>query len=866
MITSKKFFLIIYKCIYYSNEDYCDIKSIDNSHNMNSDIKLYNYSWKELYGIMNRIKGIWGLNNYNHELLSEINQLNKILYSNLFQSNNMTDLRPKNSVLKNEINSLFQNTLFDFLYEEQDLYDHYDKKFNNHNYTPRNINLPFKSFIIYFKNIYLDINSNQTKLDYLKKIRWYIFPKEKKTINFKKDLFKSSIMMMDIEDDDNNNYDDNDIYNDNDNDNDNNNIININPLNNDTKENEVDYIEEKDEKIMNNDYIDNLLKNEDNPLLFILKILYLSISSFCKETINYLLTTFNDDDSALINNYSKRFDNFVDCSKTINTQCENINICLNYLYNESFSDTHQNQNIPKFSIFKLFIKIWYKESTSFLAQNNKMTLLNKIKKGVIDLYSNIISKDIMTIQNKAFVSNSNNIIDNNFFFNKNKKLSLSSSISIFHSENLNSLDNINVNDTNNNGFIPFGSLYDENNSKYYIIEKGLKIICDSFSNEYNVNLFNLSSITVNNYYNEIENDICDIIRESIKKSFEENIYEKGISIKIAVKHIISIFKDYFYENRIIPKLRKEIYNTVYKSLKINIFNYVLFLFNRKFKNDNNNNNNVFSSYNMSSQNTNYSSQIDNQASIVNFNNISISNNYNSDYMNELKNYIIKQNKFNEINDNNDNNIEFINKINNFVEEIFKQENLIELFNNIYEWKNKNDNAFEKMDKKVRKELNKKNLPDNLTSLQRKICSYNIDSDTEFIEKINKIKSSIFNPFNDFQSLVNSNNLEPFYSESNDTNINNNCLSNNINNNNINDKDYDIDIGKSVFNLDLNNNFFNGFDKNDNDNDINPYAFQNENEDNLNNFNYGNDLNNLDNIYNQNSFGNNYNLNDLNNYK
>lgn len=855
MIISKKIlYLIIYKCIYYSNEDYCDIKNNDKKHNINSDIKLYNYSWKALYGIMNRIKGIWGLNNYNHELLSEINQLNKILYSNLYQSNNMTDLKPKNSILKNEINSLFQNTLFDFLYEEQDLYDYYDKKFNNHKYTPRNINLPFKSFINYFKNLYLDINSNQTKLDYLKKIRWYIFPKEKKSINFKKDLFKSSIMMMDIEDEDNNNNDDNDIFNDN------NNIININPFNNDTKENEIDCIEEKDEKIINNDYIDNLLKNEDNPLLFILKILYLSISSFCKETISYLLTTFSDDESELINNYSKRFDNFVDCAKTINTQCENINVCLNYLYNESFSDTHQYQNFPKFSIFKLFIKIWYKESTSFLVQNNKMTLLNKIKKGVIDLYSNIINKDIMTIQNKSFVSNSNNIYDNNFFFNKNKKLSLSSSISIFNSENLNSLDNNNMNDMNNCGFIPFGSLYDENNSKYYIIEKGLKIIYDSFSNEYNVNLFNLSNISVNNYYNEIENDICGIVRESIKKSFEENIFEKGISIKIVVKHIISIFKDYFYESRIIPKMRKEIYNVVYKSLKFNIFNYVLFSFNRKFKNDNNANN-VLSSYNFSSQNTNYSSQLDNQVSIVNFNNIDISNNNDNDYMSEIKNYIIKQTKINGINDNN--NKEFINQINNFVEGIIKQENIIELFNNIYEWKNKNDNAFEKMDKKVRKELNKKNLPDNLTILQRKICSYSIDSDIKFIEKINKTKSSIFHSFDNYESLVNSNNLEPFYSEWNNTNLNNNFLSNNINNNNGNDNnDYDIDIGKSVFNLDLNNNFFNGFDKNDNDNDINPYASQNENGDNLNNLNYGNDLNNLDNIYNQNYFGNNYNLNDL----
>lgn len=829
------------KYFYYSDEDYSNIKKNDKKNNTDSETKLNNYSWKTLYGIMNRIKGIWGLNNYNNELISDIYQLNKKLYSNLYQSNNMSDLRPKNSILKNEINSLFQNTLFDFLYEEQDLYEHYDKKFNNHNYTPRNIHLPFKLFITYFQNLYLDINSSQKKLDYLKKIRWYIFPKEKKCKNYTKDLFKSSIMMMDIEDDNENN--DNDIYNGN------NNGIYINSLNNDIKENEIDYIEEKEEQIINNDYIDDLLKEENNPLLFILKILYLSVSSFCKETIGYLLTTFNNDNTLLINNYSKRFDNFVDCAKTINSQCENINVCLNYLYNESFSDTYQN--IPKFSIFKLFIKIWYKESSSFLAQNNKTTLLNKIKKGIISLYSNIFEKDIMTIQNKSFISNSNNIFENNCFFNKNKKLSLSSSISIFHSENLISQDSNNVNDANKCGFIPFGSLYDDNNSKYYIIEKGLKIIYDSFNNEYNVNLFNISSIAVNNYYNEIENDMCDIVSSRIKRTFEENIYEKGISIKQVVKHIISLFKDYFYENRIIPKMKKEIYSVVYKSLKVNIFNYILFSFHRKFKNDDNNT--VLSSYNISSQNTNYSSQLDNQASIIDFNNIDILN--ENDYMSELKKYIIKQNKMNEKNDNNS---DFMNKINNFVEDINKQENIIELFNKVDEWKNKNDNIFEKLNKKVRKELNKKNLPDNLTILQRKIFSYSIDSDMKLCEEINKTKSSIFNSFDNYQSLVKSNNLEPFYTELNNTDLNNN-LSNDINNNNGNDNNYDIDIGQSVFNLDLNNNFFNGLDKNDNDNDndINPFTLQNENED---------DLNNLDNIYNQNYFGNNYNLNDLKYYK
>ena len=119
------------------------------------------------------------------------------------------------------------------------------------------------------------------------------------------------------------------------------------------------------------------------------------------------------------------------------------------------------------------------------------------------------------MKNNSFLSNST-ILENNNFFNKKGKLSLSSSVSIFDSDNL-----LCYNNMNNSSFIPFGSLYDGNNSKYFIIEKGLNIIFDSFCNELNVNLLNLSNIDVNNYFNDIEKSISDIISETIKKILKE---------------------------------------------------------------------------------------------------------------------------------------------------------------------------------------------------------------------------------------------------------------------------------------------------------------------------------------------------------
>ena len=457
---------------------------------------------------MNRVKNIWCIKHFNHELMSEIQQLNKILYSNLYQCNNTMTLSARNSVLKNKINTLFQNTLYDFLYEEQELYEYYDNKFQNQNYCPRNQNLPFKSFIIHFKNLYLDLNSNNKKMNAFKKIRWYIFSQTNNNFNIKQSLFKSSIMMMDIDDNDNNDIN-NDFFTNN-----NSNIFNFNSINNYLKENDIDIIKDKEETVINNDSIDNLILNEDNPLLYILKLLYLSISSFCKENICYLLTTYgnDNDNTSLINNYMKRFNNFVECAKLINSKCENINISTNYLYNELFNDYPK---FPKFSIFRIFVKIWYKESTSFLIQNENITLLNKIKQLLIIVYSNIIEGDILSMKNNSFRSNST-ILENNNFFNKKGKLSLSSSVSIFDSDNL--LCNNNMNNSN---FIPFGSLYDGNNSKYFIIEKGLNIISDSFCNELNVNLLNLSNIDLNNYFNDIQKSISDIISETIKKILKE---------------------------------------------------------------------------------------------------------------------------------------------------------------------------------------------------------------------------------------------------------------------------------------------------------------------------------------------------------
>ena len=204
--------------------------------------------------------------------------------------------------------------------------------------------------------------------------------------------------------------------------------------------------------------------------------------------------------------------------------------------------------------------------------------------------------------------------------------------------------------------------------------------------------------------------------------------------------------------------------------------------------------------------------------------------------------------------------------------------MILILKEINEWNDTNNNNILKVDKKVNKELNKKNLSNKFNNLQRQLFSYSIESDWELIEKVKSLenknnhmqnkninininKSSISDAFNDFQSINNLNNLKPFYNEINNNDFNMGDLRNiNDNKNRIDD----IDLGKNVYNLDLNNNFFKNISNNDDD--INPFKMEDDKSNNFNNnyFGFNYNLDNLSGINNHNLFfgSNNYDLNDL----
>ena len=744
-----------------------------------------NINWKNLYIILNKIKNNYCSNNFNQKIIYEFQNLNKLIYNNLYQCYSIPNLRKKNKILESEINTVFQNNLFEFLYNEQELYEYYDNlRDNNEKFLPRSNTLPFKYFLENFDNLYLDIDHNKSKTNSLKKIRWYLLndlfnqKNKKNEIN----IFKSSFMMTD--DDSENDESENESINENDTKKyynefiDNNNDIN----------NNIDLIENQTENIITEQIIKNLLDNENNPLFYIIKLIYLSIWSFCKENIYYLFDTFNENnEKLLIDEYMQRFNNFVEASKIINNHCENINVSINYLYKEKFNNY---PHFPKFSIFRLCIKIWYQESLSILQKENN-SILFKIKEITLKLFENILNKKILNIETSNFVYNSN------FYLNEKKnKLSLNSSIcQLFQSDNVYS--------NQKNDLINFGSLYDDGNDDFNVIENGLGIIIDSLCNEYNINLLNLSNIDINNLLDDAEKKITEIIDKNIIDCFDINLKQKEIMFKIIFNHILSVFDNYFFINRIIPKIKKKIIEQVYQSLKQNLFHYIHYKFISQYKN----NSNILLNKNQlrKSENNSLINSIDSTNNTL-FNSFNL-NIDDSSYINELSDFLIKET-----------NGELI-EINNFINEINKTENITELLKKLAEWYLENMNSFIKHDKKIIKELNKKEISTSFNYLQRKLLSFSSKVDWEFIKKVKLIEDkhseingicknktiNKYNSFNDFSTMNNADNLKPFYSNEDlkmeDTKENNNM---DVELNDLNNLRGGFDLSQSVFNLDMNN--------------------------------------------------------------
>ena len=738
----------------YKTEDntfiFCGVESNKSNKILASEfIKLKkNLSWKSIFSLMTKAKYLWRIKHFNNELTLEFQSLSKEIFSKLKSCQENLNLRDKNLILENDINTEFQTILFDFLFEEQELYAYYDKLFDQKKYIPKNKNIPFSSFITNYQSLFLNIYNDEKKIKRLKKLRWYLtFDEENFLIVTPSTLFS---FVNNEETNENNNLNNElnmlnssnfcfgennlslyggDSYNDKEKDN-----IYQKFMNDDSSLHIENELKEYKEIAISEDIINNLLDKEENPILYIVKLISITITLFCRENICYLNCIFNENKNVeLIKEYIKRFNNFVQAATYINKQCENINIVFNYLDRDILNNY---PHFPKFSIFRLCMKIWYTEMSSILTEDNN-SLLTKIKNSTLELFSQFIYEDLTNfkINNsfQSFLFNSNQ--SSSLFFKSKGEFNLSTSISLFNSNS--------NNQTVSSTICPFGSYYEDSNIKYTIIEKSLGIIYETFSDEYSVYLFNLSNIDTNNYYDDIEKNIIDLIENSIQKMFNYNINincdDSKNLLKSIVDKILNYFNGYFFSQKILKKLKKRIYSHVVFTLKNLIFEQIGIKIGENFKNNNDSN--------------------------------IIEININEKFLNELHQYLSEQK-----------NISIKkNELKIIVSKIKNIESSLDAIQELDKWLEKEIQLIEINDKKVLKELDKNNISSSYNKLQRYLLSFSVKNNWETIRKIRTIENyhqklnnkkekntiktnSLKQSFNMFSFNDNLNNLNHFYSE------------------------------------------------------------------------------------------------------
>jgi len=714
-------------------------------------IRPIHYTWKQFFRMMNKIKTIWRLDTFNINYTLSLQELHKIIYTNLKHCIREQNLNVKNKILERDINSFFQSNLFEILGKEKELYDLYDDLFAKKKYIPKKDNKNkalFEDFIINFKEFYYQIQKSKKNMRQIKKIRWYMILDED---NFFEDEFNKK--PKNIFDLNNSNFFHN--FNQSINLNDSFDEIERKMIYNNYKEIENNKIEDNLEEIhehyiINDDLINKLFNQEKNPLFYLIKLIYISINIFCKCSINHLLYTFHKLEETkreerkviLIHEYLKFFNNFVDTCTIIDEKCVNVNLAMNYLYESLFEDYPK---FPKFSIYRMCLKIWFAEINTHLIGKN--TLLHEIKEILSSTFSETLKENLLNKidkDDKIF-----NMHTQSMNYEESRAFNLSTPFSLFQSVNLSYVDQ-----ANNNLYPQLESLnvFDNEDKQYKILEKGLSIINDTFSNEYSVYFLNSSIIDTNNFYDNLVYSLEKSIKYYINEVFKVYIYEKNSCVKYIIDNIFKYFDNYFYKGFIIPILRNQIYETVYLCVKHCLLeltkNKYLKQFNdNKDNNDNKIDNNMNKESVFCSSETNFCSNLKsssffdfNDEGFGNFNNFADNNEIkNNEYKNEIINYIVKNISYDY------NNANIYNQVEQNLESINKEIDLYEICTTISNWHETHTNMIKENDKKVISEIeiykmNKKiSIPYHYDQTKRFLLSYSLQYNWEFIRKVRTLE-------------------------------------------------------------------------------------------------------------------------------
>lgn len=204
--------------------------------------------------------------------------------------------------------------MYDFLYDQQDLYDYYDEIFERRqyslhfgNFSLRRPDLPFAALLENFDLILSESKTDEKFIDNLANLRWYICSstgfdqnqKEEQIFDDKTSIFSTT------------------------------------------------YTDNFTAKLE-----DNLNKiSRNHHLLGLLNSIVLSLTYFCKISLQYIMK-YQHNHHLFLDCFIKRYKAYVDAAIHFNEQMENLNVLVNYCYETIFKDYPKD---PKFSIYRLMV-------------------------------------------------------------------------------------------------------------------------------------------------------------------------------------------------------------------------------------------------------------------------------------------------------------------------------------------------------------------------------------------------------------------------------------------------------------------------------------------------------------------------------
>ena len=384
------------------------------------------------------------------------------------------------------------------------------------------------------------------------------------------------------------------------------------------------------------------------------------------------------------------------------------------------------------------------------------------KQDILSIYLNFLSRDLDSIKMNISlpIKNSSSfgqyfIHDSNHSFNDLKNTNFTSKVSKDNSLNKNKI------------ICPFGSFYEDNNICYSIIEQGLNSLNDIFCNEYSVYLLNLTYIDTNNIYNDLINNISDSIQSKIEVLFNNLIIEEKFSETKVINEILKYFSSYFYTNRIINKLKMKIFSTVHVVLSI----LLLTSLKEKFK------------YFLRNFNIN---TLKNSGKV--YKNLNINSSIYEKLYEELKMYPYDERI----------KILIINKFS--CENFSNQLVYFNLLKQVDKWFNQENEKMLKKNKKVEKEISRRNISNEFNEYKRALLSLSLKPNFDLIKKVRKIEKEYNKKNNEFENddiqMEEENNINESFNINGVYDINNF----DINNNNFNVFDNGLDFNLDNYNL------------------------------------------------------------------